>query len=65
VQAGGAGFVDVVAVRGNRLLLIELKSARGKLTAAQRQWQAALRLTAAEVYVWRPDQWPEIEGVLT
>jgi hypothetical protein len=64
VQGDGAGFPDVVAVRGSRLVVVELKSARGRLTAAQRQWLAALRLTPAEVYLWRPDQWAEIQEVL-
>jgi hypothetical protein len=65
-----AGFPDLVLVRadgrpgGNRLIFAELKTVRGKLTAAQQQWLEALRQTAAEVYVWRPDDWDSIVACL-
>jgi len=59
-----AGFPDLVLVRGSRLVFAELKAARGKLTAAQQQWLDALRQTAAEVYVWRPDDWDSIVACL-
>jgi hypothetical protein len=60
-----AGFPDLVLVRGSRLVFAELKTARGKLTAAQQQWLEALRQTAAEVYVWRPDDWDAIVACLS
>jgi hypothetical protein len=59
-----AGFPDLVLLRGQRLVFAELKTARGRLTAAQQQWLEALRQTPAEVYVWRPDDWDAIVACL-
>ena len=59
------GFPDLVLVRGTRLIFVELKRAKGKLTDAQEEWGAALQQTAAEYYVWRPDDLEEIEKILT
>jgi len=58
------GFVDVVMVKGNRLVFAELKSDKGKLTAYQEEWLDALKDTGAEVYVWRPGDFNEIVEVL-
>jgi hypothetical protein len=61
------GFPDIIAVRGERLLAIELKSATGKVSEAQEQWLFALGgVPGVSVYVWRPDDWHsgEIERVL-
>lgn len=49
----GAGFVDLVMVRGDRLIMAELKSQAGRLTPVQRNVLDVLR-PAAEVHVWRP-----------
>jgi hypothetical protein len=61
-----AGFPDLVLVRprDGRLVFAELKTDRGCLRPAQVLWLEALRQTAAEVYVWRPAQWDEIERCL-
>lgn len=67
VQGDGAGFPDLVAVRHDRLVVAELKSARGRLTPGQSQWLEAFRqIPAAEVHIWRPEHWHDgtIEGVL-
>lgn len=61
------GFPDLVMVRKNRVLFVELKSEKGKPTAAQIEWLHALMLTRrAETYLWRPSQWLDgtIEGML-
>lgn len=59
------GYPDITAVRGKRLLFIELKSEKGKLTQGQRLWLADLKFTErAETYVWRPSDWAEILGCL-
>lgn len=65
VSGDGAGFPDVLAVRGNRIIAAELKSHRGQLSAEQQVWLDALS-TVAETYVWRPEQWTDgtIEAVL-
>ena len=60
VQGDGAGFVDLLLVRGGRLIMAELKSDRGRVSRLQHAWLAALRQTAAEVHVWRPCNFPDI-----
>jgi VRR-NUC domain len=63
VAANGAGFVDLVLVR-ERVVFAELKAAKTRITRAQIQWLDALADAGAEVYVWRPGDWQEIEQVL-
>lgn len=43
VAADGAGFVDLVLVRGPELLFVELKTRTGKASSEQREWLDALR----------------------
>lgn len=65
VQADGAGFPDLVMVRGERLIVVELKSARGRARAEQEAWLASFEgVPGCEVYVWRPRDWDAIAGVL-
>lgn len=60
-----AGFPDLVlARRGSPLLLIELKTESGKLTAAQAEWITVLSFAGADVRVYRPSDWPLIETAL-
>ncbi|MCK9629580.1 MAG: VRR-NUC domain-containing protein [Bacteroidales bacterium] len=63
VQADGKGFPDLVLAR-ERLILAELKSERGRLSDAQREWIEALERAGAEVYCWRPSQLEEIADIL-
>jgi hypothetical protein len=50
------GFLDIWAVRGDTLAVIELKSARGKLSEAQERWYTALRaVKRVKVALYRPD----------
>lgn len=50
-----AGYPDLTALRGNRCLVLELKSATGLLTPEQQTWLAAWRrILGVEVQVWRP-----------
>lgn len=37
---------------------------KGKITAEQARWIGALVKARAEVYVWRPSDWPQVERVL-
>ena len=59
VSGDGAGFPDLVMVRKDRCLFVELKSERGKLSPNQETWLGFL--TGANqrgrVYVWRPSDW--------
>jgi hypothetical protein len=59
-----AGFPDTVLVRNGRLIFAELKVGDNKMDASQLNWFAELCLTPAEVYIWRPEQWSEIEEKL-
>ena len=59
---GAAGFPDVVMARDGRLIFAELKSGRGKLSAAQEEWRVRLErvgsLNAGVWYVvWTPADW--------
>ena len=49
----GAGFPDLVLVRGDRLVFAELKAQDGRLTPDQRHVLGVLG-KAAECHVWRP-----------
>ena len=57
VAAQGKGFPDLTMLRGSRIVVAELKSARGKVTREQGDWLLAWRQTAAEVFVWYPADW--------
>lgn len=60
-----AGFPDIIALKGNRCLVLELKSATGLLTPAQSSWLAAWRhILGAEVHVVRPADLDTILEVL-
>ena len=64
------GYPDLTLVRDGRLVLVELKSQRGRLRAEQHVWLGELREVARErgieVYLWRPMDWLDgtIEEVL-
>lgn len=66
------GFPDLVLVKAPMIIFAELKvkSAEvkaGRLTPEQDIWIQALDLCGDinfKVYVWRPDDWPEVERVL-
>lgn len=62
------GFPDLCCIRGKRLIVAELKTARGKVTDAQAWWLAGFLLVPnVEIYVWRPADWLDgtIERVLS
>jgi len=61
-----AGWPDLALVRGSRLVLAELKTAKGRLSPFQERWLEALEATPAEVFVWRPADWTDgtVERVL-
>lgn len=59
------GFPDLVMLRNNRCLVVELKSVKGRVADEQRKWLAAFgRIPHIEVFVWRPGDWDAIEAVL-
>lgn len=60
-----AGWPDLAMVRTGRLVLAELKTERGQVSAEQRQWLDLLGTVAgAEVHLWRPSDWPTVQQVL-
>ena len=58
------GFPDLILVRPPRLIFAELKSDRGRLTKAQREWRADLEACGVEVYTWRPSERSQVEDIL-
>lgn len=68
--AGDPGFPDLVMARDGRVVFAEVKAAKGRLSAHQRLWLTELGFDAdppdrmVEVYVWRPEHWPQIVEVL-
>lgn len=63
-MTGDKGFPDFVAVRGNRLLVIEVKGDRGYPDAEQRAWHHALMAAGVEVMVARSKDWDDIKHML-
>ena len=61
-----AGYPDLTMWRGARLLFVELKREKGKLSPAQVTVLDELRLLeSAEVYVWRPSDWDSLVNILS
>ena len=59
------GYPDLTMVRRGRLIFAELKRELGKSTPEQSEWLEALSVVPRiEVFIWRPQDWTEIEGVL-
>lgn len=63
VGADGAGFPDLCLVR-DRVIFVELKNEKGRVTEEQREWIAALQVAGVEAYVWRPDDLDDAMAVL-
>ena len=61
------GFPDLLLWHESqvRVVAAELKSERGRLTAAQRAVLRSLELAGLETYVWRPSQLAEVQQILT
>lgn len=59
------GFPDLVLVRGERLLFVELKLDDTRTSQEQDKWIDAIRRARVQVLVWRPRFWASIEEVLS
>ena len=57
-----AGWPGACLWRPGQLLLVELKTDRGRLSPAQREVIGSLQDAGVDVRVWRPSDWPEIES---
>jgi VRR-NUC domain len=62
----GAGFPDLVMVRARdrRLIFVELKRDKGKVSLEQGRVLATLASAIGGVYVWHPEDFDEIQRVL-
>jgi hypothetical protein len=61
------GFPDLVLVKPPRLIVAELKTEKGRLSAHQEVWlHRFLQIDGVEVYLWKPSQWlsGEVEAIL-
>tara|TARA_Y100000310_G_scaffold64447_1_gene59963 strand:- start:198 stop:542 length:345 start_codon:yes stop_codon:yes gene_type:complete len=67
VQAEGKGFPDLVLAKtGHALVLIEVKSQKGRLSPAQQEWQKVLETIPEILYlVVRPSDYEEVKEVLS
>jgi|SRR5215831_11530647 len=59
-RRSNAGFPDIVAIKGSRLVVLELKAERGRVTAEQRAWLADFAAVGAETAVLRPSSRAEL-----
>jgi hypothetical protein len=64
IQNIRAGFPDLIAIRGQRTLAIELKRELGKTTEDQDAWLATMAAAGWETYVWRPSDLENVGPVL-
>jgi len=64
VQGDGKGFFDLVLAR-ERCLFAELKVGKNKRTKEQEQWAEVMNTAGQLVYLWKPQDWPQIVEVLT
>jgi hypothetical protein len=65
VAADGKGFPDLLLLKEHRIMVVELKVGRNAATPEQSAWLAAFDRAHVEVHVWYPEEWPEIERVLS
>jgi hypothetical protein len=63
-QQGDNGWPDILAIRGSRIVVAELKAAKGSVEPAQQAWLDAWDAAGAEVFVWRPADLALIVNVL-
>ena len=51
------GWPDLVICGPEKVIIVELKSPRGKVTKEQHEWLISLSRAGISCYVWRPDDW--------
>ena len=59
-----SGWPDLILIRGRTTIYAELKREGGKVSRRQAEWIDRLRGVGADVRVWYPSMWSEIEAVL-
>lgn len=65
-QYSPSGYPDCTMIRGNRLVICELKVGKNQPSPEQAEWLEAFAEAGAEAYLWREsdDDWAEIQEVL-
>lgn len=58
------GWPDLFCYRRRQMFAAELKSAKGKVTDEQTHVLHGLGEAGLSVFVWRPDDWDQIQRVL-
>lgn len=59
------GFPDLVMIRGDRMIMAELKTQVGLVTSEQAKWiAAAQKVPGVIAAVWRPSDWKAITAAL-
>ena len=61
----GPGWPDLVLAKPPRLIFAELKTSKGKVRPAQKEWLDALTACGQQVHIWRPEHWDEVLQELT
>ena len=61
------GYPDLTLVHAERrrIIFAELKTDRGRLTEAQREWANAIAAAGGEYRLWKPKDWSEIAFTLS
>lgn len=62
---GDKGWPDYACIRGDRFLVIEIKSARGVLSDEQKNWRVALEAAGIEYHLCKPHQRDELLRLLS
>lgn len=52
ITAGSPGFPDFMAVKGSRVIFLELKTVKGKLRPGQGPWLRCLQAVGGNVEAW-------------
>jgi hypothetical protein len=58
------GFPDLVIVGKSGVIFAELKSSTGKVSLNQSEWYERLRAAGAKAYIWRPEDWEEVQQII-
>lgn len=58
------GWPDLVLCRPPEIVFVELKTDKGRLSAAQCEWLERLAASGQRVFVWRPSMFDAIHRIL-
>ncbi len=64
VSADGKGFPDLIMLKGERMIVIECKSEKGKVSPEQTVWLEAFAKVTRNVHTLRPSEWDELLEIL-